>query len=175
MLERADTGAVTGWDDTSMLTVAGVRRRDITASAVEDFITKQGPSRNITAMEWGAIWAANKAVINPIAPRYTTVSSKDLVKVTAIGVEAPVMPFTADRLLHPKNKDVRTRKVVFASEMLMDQASVKLMRTGEEITLMGWGNAFMKDISSTENEKSVNMTVELNLGGDFKKTDKKVT
>lgn len=83
--------------------------------------------------------------------------------------------FTADRLLHPKNKEVGTRKVVSASELLMDQADVKLMRIGEEITIMGWGNAFVKDISSTENKKIVNMTVELNLGGDFKKTDKEVT
>ncbi|CAG9986832.1 unnamed protein product, partial [Clonostachys byssicola] len=157
LAKLVDTGTVTGWNDPRMPTVRGIRRRGMTVSALNDFIIKQGPSQNITAMEWCAILAANKAVIDPIAPRYTAVSRKDLVKVSAIETEGPMEPFIADRLLHPKNKDVGTRKVVFDSEILMDQVDMKLMRTGEEITLI------------------VNMTLELNLSGDSKKTDKKVT
>jgi glutamyl-tRNA synthetase len=50
-----DTGVVTGWDDPRMPTVRGVRRRGMNVFALKDFIIKQGPSRNITAMEWSAI------------------------------------------------------------------------------------------------------------------------
>lgn len=72
-----------------MPTVRGVRRRGMTVSALKGFIIKQGLNRNITAMEWGAICAANKAVINPIAARYTIVSSKDLVILPQSGPKPP--------------------------------------------------------------------------------------
>ncbi len=128
-------------------------------------------------MEWGAFWATNKKEIDPVAPRHTVITKKDAVKVTVTGADAPAEPLTADKPLHPKNKNVGTKKVVFSSEILLDQADLKLMKADEEITLMSWGNAFVRAIEGGgSGDKPVTAaTVELNLAGDVKKTEKKVT
>merc|ERR1711900_101260 len=44
---------------------------------------------------------------------------------------------------------------------------------GEEITLMGWGNAFVRKINGSS--PITDIELELHLEGDFKKTEKKVT
>ncbi|KJR88559.1 glutamyl-tRNA synthetase [Sporothrix schenckii 1099-18] len=175
LAKLVDTGRVWGWDDPRMPTIRGVRRRGMTIPALRDFILKQGPSRSVTTMEWGVFWAANKKEIDPVAPRHTVVSAKDAVKVTVTGADAPAAPQSVEKPLHPKNKDVGTKQVVFSSEILLDQADVKLMKVGEEITLMSWGNAIVKDIQTGTDGVVTAATVELHLAGDVKKTEKKVT
>ncbi|KIH92833.1 glutamyl-tRNA synthetase [Sporothrix brasiliensis 5110] len=175
LAKLVDTGRVWGWDDPRMPTIRGVRRRGMTIPALRDFILKQGPSRSVTTMEWGVFWAANKKEIDPVAPRHTVVSAKDAVKVTVTGADAPAAPQSVEKPLHPKNKDVGTKQVVFSSEILLDQADVKLMKVGEEITLMSWGNAIVKDIQAGADGVVTAATVELHLAGDVKKTEKKVT
>ncbi|KAK1825802.1 putative glutamate--tRNA ligase, cytoplasmic [Podospora conica] len=173
LAKLVDTGKVWGWDDPRMPTIRGVRRRGMTIPALRDFILKQGPSRNIVTMDWTNFWAGNKKAIDPIAPRHTAISQKDAVKVTVIGAEAPAEPYTADKPKHPKNKDIGTKKVAFANEFLLDQADAKSFKDGEEITLMAWGNAFVRGIPSGDVVPS--LTCELNLTGDVKTTEKKVT
>lgn len=147
----------------------------MTIPALRDFILKQGPSRSVTTMEWGAFWAANKKEIDPVAPRHTVLTAKDPVKVTVTGSDVPAEPTTAEKPLHPKNKDVGNKPVVFSSEILLDQSDLKLMAVGEEITLMSWGNAFVRSIESNAEGVVTSASIELNLAGDVKKTDKKVT
>ncbi|KAK5654923.1 hypothetical protein OQA88_6679 [Cercophora sp. LCS_1] len=173
LAKLVDTGKVWGWDDPRMPTIRGVRRRGMTIPALRDFIIKQGPSRNIVTMDWTTFWASNKKVIDPIAPRHTAISQKDAVKVTITGAEAPAQPFTSEKPKHPKNKDVGTKQVAFASELLLDQADAKSFKEGEEITLMAWGNAFVRSITS--GDPIPTLTAELNLKGDVKTTEKKVT
>lgn len=60
-----------GWDDPRMPTVAGILRRGMTAEGLRQFILAQGSSRSSAQMEWDKIWAFNKKVIDPVAPRYT--------------------------------------------------------------------------------------------------------
>ncbi|CAK7270186.1 hypothetical protein SEPCBS57363_003977 [Sporothrix epigloea] len=175
LAKLVDTGRVWGWDDPRMPTIRGVRRRGMTIPALRDFILKQGPSRSVTTMEWGAFWAANKKEIDPVAPRHTVLTAKDPVKVTVTGSDVPAEPTTAEKPLHPKNKDVGNKPVVFSSEILLDQADLKLMAVGEEITLMSWGNAFVRSIESNAEGLVTSASIELNLAGDVKKTDKKVT
>lgn len=173
LAKLVDTGKVWGWDDPRMPTIRGVRRRGMTIPALRDFILKQGPSRNVVTMDWTNFWASNKKEIDPIAPRHTAILQKDAVKVTVTGGEAPAEPFTADKPKHPKNKDLGTKKVVFASELIMDQADAKSFKDGEEVTLMAWGNAFVGQIAG--GDPIPTMTCELNLQGDVKRTEKKVT
>jgi glutamyl-tRNA synthetase len=145
----------------------------MTVAALRDFILKQGPSRNVVTMDWSTFWATNKKEIDPVAPRHTALLKKDLVKVTVTGPETPAEPVTADRPKHPKNPSVGTKKVWFANEMYLDQADAKSFKKDEEITLMAWGNAFVREIGDGETISS--LTVELNLKGDVKATEKKVT
>ncbi|KAK3308523.1 tRNA synthetases class I, catalytic domain-containing protein [Chaetomium strumarium] len=173
LAKLVDTGKVWGWDDPRMPTIRGVRRRGMTIPALRDFIIKQGPSRNVVNMDWTTFWASNKKEIDPIAPRHTAILQKDVVKVTITGAEAPAQPYSTDKPKHPKNKEIGTKKVVFASELLLDQTDAKSFRDGEEITLMAWGNAFVRQITSGDPIPS--LTCELNLQGDVKTTEKKIT
>jgi glutamyl-tRNA synthetase len=118
-------------------------------------------------------WAANKKENDPIAPRHVAVTKKNAVKVKVIGTDAPAKAYTEDRPKHPKNKDLGTKKVAFGPELLLDQADAKELKVGEEITLMAWGNAIVREISSSDPVTGV--TVELHLQGDVKKTEKKLT
>ncbi|KAF6808564.1 glutamyl-tRNA synthetase, partial [Colletotrichum musicola] len=166
-------GTVWGWDDPRMPTIRGVRRRGMTIPALREFIIKQGPSRNVVNMDWASFWNTNKKVIDPIAPRHTAILEKDAVKVKVTGPEAPAEPRTEDKPKHPKNPAVGTKKVVFANELIVDQADAKSFKKDEEITLMGWGNAFVREVGATD--PIADLTLELNLKGDFKTTEKKVT
>lgn len=125
-------------------------------------------------MDWTKFWATNKKHIDPIAPRHTALLKKDIVKVPVTGAEAPAQPFQEDRPKHPKNKDIGTKKVAFGPEILLDQADAKSFKEGEEITLMAWGNAFVRNIA--EGDPITSLTCELNVAkGDVKTTEKKVT
>lgn len=173
LAKLVDTGRVWGWDDPRMPTVRGVRRRGMTVAALRDFIIKQGPSRNVTSMDWTSFWAANKKEIDPVSPRHTALTQKGAVKVTVTGADAPASPQTVDKPKHPKNKEVGLKAVTFSSEILLEQEDVALMKVGEEITLMAWGNAIVREIK--EGTPIPSITVELNLVGDVKTTEKKVT
>jgi glutamyl-tRNA synthetase len=42
----------------------------MTVEALSQFMLSQGPSQAIVSLEWDSIWAMNKKVIDPIAPRH---------------------------------------------------------------------------------------------------------
>lgn len=168
-----DQGKVWGWDDPRMPTVRGVRRRGMTVAALRDFIIRQGPSRNIVSMDWTTFWASNKKEIDPIAPRHTALVQSQIVNVELTGADAPSGVVTEKRPKHPKNPDVGEKDVVYSSKILLDQVDAKSFAANEEITLMGWGNGFVREI--TGSDPITNIKMELNLKGDFKSTSKKVT
>ncbi|PKS10696.1 hypothetical protein jhhlp_002452 [Lomentospora prolificans] len=173
LAKLVETGKVWGWDDPRMPTIRGIRRRGMTIPALRDFIIRQGPSRNISLQDWKSFWATNIKEIDPVAPRHTAVLKKDIVKVTLTGKEAPAQPFKEDKPKHAKNPDIGTKKVTYSSHIVLDQIDAKSFKKDEEITLMSWGNAFVRDIDS--NDPIQTLTCELNLGGDFKTTEKKIT
>ncbi|KAF2208646.1 hypothetical protein CERZMDRAFT_48815 [Cercospora zeae-maydis SCOH1-5] len=178
-----DEGKVWGWDDPRMPTVRGIRRRGMTIPALQEFIVKQGPSKNINMMDWTVFWATNKKHIDPIAKRYTAVESKDKVTVTVTG--APEAPRTEEKPVHAKNADLGNKKVVFSKTIILDQADAQSFVEDEEITLMNWGNAIVRKkkhtlnplnlVKSEENKTVSELELELHLQGDVKKTSKKVT
>jgi glutamyl-tRNA synthetase len=171
LTKMIETGRVWGWDDPRLPTIRGVRRRGMTISALRDFILKQGPSRNIVNMDWTNFWATNKKEIDPIAPRHTAVEPKDAVKATV--VNGPANPYTEDKPKHVKNPAVGSKKVAYSKQLILDQEDVKLFKQDQEITLMNWGNAFVRKI--TGSGPITEIELELHLEGDVKKTEKKVT
>ena len=172
-----ETGHVSGWDDPRFPTVRGIRRRGMTIPALREFILKQGPSKNIVNLDWTIFWAINKKHIDPTAVRYTAVDAKDKVTVKVIG--AKDAPYSEQKDLHAKNKDLGTKKVWFSNNLIIDQADAASFEQDEEITLMNWGNAFVRKISHSINPlkmKTVTgVELELHLEGDVKKTKKKIT
>ncbi|KAF2163534.1 hypothetical protein M409DRAFT_68454 [Zasmidium cellare ATCC 36951] len=176
-------GKVWGWDDPRMPTVRGIRRRGMTIPALQEFIVKQGPSKNINMMDWTAFWATNKKYIDPIAKRYTVVVAKDKVTCTVAG--APEAPRTEEKDVHAKNTDLGKKKVVYSKTIILDQEDARSFGEDEEITLMNWGNAIVRkkkyslnplNLVKSEVDKPVTeLELELHLQGDVKKTSKKVT
>lgn len=70
-----------------MPTVRGVLRRGLTVEGLKQFIIAQGSSRSVVVMEWDKIWAFNKKVIDPVAPRFTAVEKQGAVRVRVSGAE----------------------------------------------------------------------------------------
>ncbi|KAK2756402.1 hypothetical protein FQN54_005294 [Arachnomyces sp. PD_36] len=174
LTKLVNQGTVWGWDDPRFPTIRGIRRRGMTIGALREFILKQGPSKNVVNLDWTIFWATNKKYIDPVAPRHTAILNKDIVKATVKG--APSTPYTESKPKHNKNKDVGMKTVAFGDVLLIDQEDAKSFKQDEEITLMNWGNAFVrKIIKSASSDIVTELELELHLEGDFKKTEKKIT
>jgi glutamyl-tRNA synthetase len=76
---------------------------------------------------------------------------------------------------HKKNPEVGQKTTYYSSSLFVEQADAASFAQDEEVTLMDWGNAFVRSIKRTAEGKVESIEVELNLEGDFKKTKKKVT
>ncbi|EGE00110.1 glutamyl-tRNA synthetase [Trichophyton tonsurans CBS 112818] len=158
---------VWGWDDPRMPTIRGVRRRGMTIPALR-------PSRNIINLDWTSIWAINKKFIDPIASRYTAIMRKDMVYAQVNGVGDS--PLVKQKQKHPKSPNLGLRDVVYSSKIFLDQDDALSFLPNEEITLMGWGNAIVRDIvKDPKSQLITNIELDIHLEGDFKKTDKKIT
>ncbi|KAJ5723675.1 Glutamyl/glutaminyl-tRNA synthetase class Ib [Penicillium malachiteum] len=171
LTKLVESGVVWGWDDPRFPTIRGIRRRGMTIPALREFILKQGPSKNITLFDWATIWATNKKYIDPVAPRHTAIEKADMVPATVTGAPAA---YTEKRAKHAKNAAVGEKTVAFSSSIILEQFDAKSFKQDEEITLMNWGNAIVRKIT-TEGDKVTGLELELHLAGDVKKTEKKVT
>ncbi|EZF70846.1 glutamate-tRNA ligase, partial [Trichophyton soudanense CBS 452.61] len=165
---------VWGWDDPRMPTIRGIRRRGMTIPALREFILKQGPSRNIINLDWTSIWVINKKFIDPIASRYTAIMRKDMVYSQVNGIGG--FPLVKQKQKHPKYPELGLRNIVYSSKIFLDQDDALSFLPSEEITLMGWGNAIVRDIiRDPKTQLITNIALDIHLEGDFKKTDKKIT
>jgi glutamyl-tRNA synthetase len=97
----------------------------------------QGPSKNTNLMEWDKIWAINKDIIDPVAPRYTAVSKSSAIRLVIENGPEEVEAKSAE--LHPKNK-IGTKAVMYGKELYIEREDAVGIEEGEKITLMKWGN-----------------------------------
>jgi glutamyl-tRNA synthetase len=84
------------------------------------------------------------------------------------------LPYSEEKPKHPKNAAVGTKSVTYSSTVFIDQADVAGFSLNEDITLMNWGNAIVRDIAR-DGATVMGLPLELNVQGDFRKTKKKVT
>ncbi|KAH3679437.1 hypothetical protein WICMUC_000982 [Wickerhamomyces mucosus] len=165
-----DKGYVSNWDDPRFPTVRGVRRRGMTVEGLKNFVIAQGPSRNIINLDWSVIWALNKKIIDPIAPRHTSIVNP--VKIHLI--DGPEKPVTEKKPKHKKNPDVGEKDVIYAKDIIIDQEDADSLEDDEEFTLMDWGNIIITKLLK-EDGKVQSIEAKLNLDGDFRKTKHKIT
>ncbi len=144
----------------------------MTFEALKGFIAGQGASSGSMLSEWDGIWSFNKKVIDPIAPRYWAIAEDDMVKVHLR--DGPAEQEVRELPAHKKNPEVGTKKTVFGSELLMEQVDAAWFGDNEEITVMDWGNAYVRQKTTDDKGKVTAIELELHLEGDFKKTSKKV-
>jgi glutamyl-tRNA synthetase len=177
LTKLVDEGRVWGWDDPRFPTIRGIRRRGMTIDALREFILKQGPSRNIVNLDWTLFWATNKKYIDPVAPRHTAISKEHIVTARVKG--ARLAPYTEDKPKHGKNPELGLKKVAYSDEILIEQTDARNFVHDEELTLMNWGNAYVRKISHSLNPLTHStvtaLELELHLQGDVKTTKQKVT
>lgn len=167
-----EQGKVTGWDDPRFPTVRGIRRRGMTIEALQQFILATGPSQQVINMEWDQIWTLNKRIIDPVVPRFTAVEEKNRVKCTVEGV-----PSVHEKEVpkHKKNLDIGNKVTVYDSTVYVDQVDALSFDQDEEITMMDWGNVYVRSKEVNAEGIVTSIKMEAHLDGDFKKTKKKVT
>ena len=170
-----DNKIVEGWFDPRFPTVQGVLRRGCVLPALREFIIGQGASKKILDMEWDKFWNTNKKHIDPVAPRYTALVANDKIKVHVTGEGTPAVPEVRSQPLHMKNPDVGTKAVYYSATFWLEGEDVRLMKENEEITVMKWGNVIIRKIHTNADGSISHVDAETNLGGDYKKTEKKVT
>ncbi|XBW35586.1 hypothetical protein QEN19_001160 [Hanseniaspora menglaensis] len=160
-----DENVVSNWDDPRFPTFKGVRRRGMSVKALRDFVISQGPSRNVINLEWNVIWALNKKVIDPIAPRNVCIQNPVVVEIE----DGPTTPEIKQIAKHKKNPDVGLKDIVYSNKIIIEKDDIDALDASEEVTLMDWGNCII-----TKNADG-SVTGKLNLEGDFKKTKFKLT
>ena len=165
-----DEGRVWAWDDPRMPTIRGVLRRGMTAAALREFILKQGPSRNVLNLEWGAFWALNKKFIDPAAPRHTAILQEHAVYCTLDRVNN-LEPLTRPK--HLKKPDPGTKTMMVGKTIVLEHTDAQCFSIGEEITLMHWGNAYVRNITKDRDRKQIiGLDLEFHPGGHVKTTKK---
>ncbi|XP_050434045.1 bifunctional glutamate/proline--tRNA ligase-like isoform X16 [Adelges cooleyi] len=169
-----DEGLVDGWDDPRMPTVRGVLRRGMQVEALRQFIIAQGSSRTVVTMEWDKIWSINKRIVDPVAPRHTTVELNASVPVYVEDVKEPYVIKNVQR--HPKNPDLGTKDVWITPTLLIDYVDAEGLASsgvGAKVTFINWGNVIVTKIDKNSSGKieSINIKTALN-DTDYKKTTK---
>ncbi|KAK4944380.1 glutamate--tRNA ligase [Elasticomyces elasticus] len=184
LTKLVNAGVVSGWDDPRFPTVRGIRRRGMTIEGLRDFMVSQGPSKNVVNMDWHTIWTMNKKVIDLQASRYTAIDNNYVIcKLKGVKEE----PYSEMKPKHAKY-DLGEKKVWYSQNLIIEQEDARTFAKDEEITLMNWGNAYVRDIQyeKTSDKSDIadgvnalgnvsSMELELHLEGDFKATKKKIT
>ncbi|XP_069911432.1 bifunctional glutamate/proline--tRNA ligase isoform X12 [Oryctolagus cuniculus] len=162
-------GLVDGWDDPRFPTVRGVLRRGMTVEGLKQFIAAQGSSRSVVNMEWDKIWAFNKKVIDPVAPRYVALLKKEVVSVNVPEAQEEMKEVSK----HPKNPDVGLKPVWYSPKIFIEGADAETLSEGEMVTFINWGNINITKIHKNADGKIVSLDAKLNLENkDYKKTTK---
>ncbi|KAM5238586.1 bifunctional glutamate/proline--tRNA ligase isoform 2-T2 [Ctenodactylus gundi] len=162
-------GLVDGWDDPRFPTVRGVLRRGMTVEGLKQFIAAQGSSRSVVNMEWDKIWAFNKKVIDPVAPRYVALLKKEVIPVNIPEAQEEMKEVSK----HPKNPDVGLKPVWYSPRVLIEGADAETLSEGEMVTFINWGNINITKIHKNADGKIVFLDAKLNLENkDYKKTTK---
>ncbi|KAF5270207.1 hypothetical protein FQA39_LY08421 [Lamprigera yunnana] len=161
-----ENNLVDGWDDPRFPTVRGIIRRGMTVEGLKQFIIAQGSSRSVVFMEWDKIWAFNKKVIDPIAPRYTALEYENPVPVLVNGIKEEKLEVPK----HPKNNEVGLKDVWIGPRILIDLEDAEALKEGECATFINWGNLLIKKINR-EHNKITSVEAEPNLENkDYRKT-----
>uniref|UniRef100_A0AAY4BZ72 Glutamate--tRNA ligase n=1 Tax=Denticeps clupeoides TaxID=299321 RepID=A0AAY4BZ72_9TELE len=135
-------GYVDGWDDPRFPTVRGVLRRGMTVEGLKQFIAAQGGSRSVVNMEWDKIWAFNKKVIDPVAPRYTALLQSQVVPISIPGAKEDMK----EAARHPKNADVGMKQVWYGPKVFVEGADAETFTEGETIEEKMLGDPCLRDL-----------------------------
>uniref|UniRef100_A0A0D3EM85 glutamate--tRNA ligase n=1 Tax=Oryza barthii TaxID=65489 RepID=A0A0D3EM85_9ORYZ len=163
---------VEDWTDPRFPTVQGIVRRGLKVEALVQFILEQGASKSLNLMEWDKLWTINKKIIDPVCGRHTAILKDQRVLFTL--TNGPEEPFIRVLPRHKKYEGAGKKATTFTNKIWLESADASVISIGEEVTLMDWGNAIIKEIK-TENGIITELLGELHLEGSVKMTKLKLT
>ncbi|KAL1341320.1 hypothetical protein HN51_027800 [Arachis hypogaea] len=173
LLWFVQNGRVDGWDDPRFPTVQGIVRRGLKIEALIQFIVEQGASKNLNLMEWDKLWTINKKIIDPVCPRHTAVIADRRVLLTL--TDGPEKPFVRIIPKHKKYAAAGDKATTFTKKIWLDHVDAASISAGEEVTLMDWGNAIVKEIQKDQDGNVTGLIGVLHLEGSVKTTKLKLT
>lgn len=152
-----------------MPTVRGIIRRGMTVEGLKEFIIAQGSSKAVVFMNWDKIWAFNKKVIDPIAPRYTALEYENRIVVNVAGIQSME---TMEVAIHPKNEALGKKTITVAPKVYIDYEDAQALKEAENATFINWGNLLIKKINKDPVSGRISsIDASLNLDNkDYKKT-----
>jgi glutamyl-tRNA synthetase len=123
-------------------------------------------------MEWDKLWTINKKIIDPLCARHTAVLKDQ--RVLLILTNGPEEPFVRILPRHKKYEGAGNKATTFTSRIWLEYADASVLITGQEVTLMDWGNTIIKE-NKTESGVITQLVGELHLEGSVKLTKLKLT
>jgi len=118
LIQLVNENLVTGWDDPRMITIAGLRRRGITASALRAFAYNIGITKYPSMTEMQVLEHTVRDEFNRTAPRRLAVLRP--IKVTLTNYPEDRIE-QLDAVNNPEDPGMGTRKVPFGRELFIDQ------------------------------------------------------
>ncbi len=116
--QLVEEGAVTGWDDPRMPTIAGLRRRGYPPEAIREFCRRIGITKKNNLIEMGALESAVRDTLNDVAPRVMAVTNP--LKITLLNYpEGKTDSMKAAN--HPKDESMGTREMPFGRTLYIER------------------------------------------------------
>jgi glutaminyl-tRNA synthetase len=122
LTQLVDEGYVEGWDDPRMPTIAGLRRRGYTPSAIREFAERIGVTKADNTIEMGVLEACIREDLDANAPRRMAVLQP--LKVVIENYPEDKVEYL-DAPNHPKDEALGTRQVPLTREIYIDQADFR--------------------------------------------------
>ena len=140
--EMVETNVVEGWDDPRMPTLAGMRRRGFTATAIRNFCESVGVARNDSIVDLGMLEHAIRDDLDKNSPRAMCVLNPVTVVLTNLPDEHLEILSMAN---HPKVDEMGRRSVPLTKRIVIDASDFqelpvqgfKRLIAGGEVRLRG--------------------------------------
>jgi glutaminyl-tRNA synthetase len=122
LLELVRDGYVNGWDDPRMPTLAGLRRRGFTPSAIRSFCKRVGVTKFDSFTDLALLEFCIREELNQTAPRFMAVL--DPVKVVIENYPEQEVDWF-DAVNNPEDPSAGTRRVPFSRELYIERADFR--------------------------------------------------
>jgi glutaminyl-tRNA synthetase len=119
LIQLVKEGFVKGWDDPRMITLSGLRRRGVTASAIRSLAHQVGVTKYPSLNEMALLEHGVREEFNRAAPRRLAVLKPIKVVLTNYPAEKTE---ELDAVNNPENPESGTRKIPFGRELFIDSA-----------------------------------------------------
>lgn len=119
-----EEGFVDGWDDPRMPTIAGLRRRGYTPTALKEFCERIGVAKANSEVEAGQLESCIRDELNMTAERAMAVLNPlELVITNRSDDYCEQIDFE----INPNNPDLGTRKVTFSNKLYIDKSDFEVV------------------------------------------------